>query len=66
MGSYPALNIRTTLFSILAMLCTATAADTAMAEQQLTPHSAEYKLKISILGGELNTRLRESDSPRTL
>jgi len=62
MGSFPALNIRTTLISLLAMLCTATAAATAMAEQQLTPHSAEYKLKISVLGGELNTRLQRSDA----
>ena len=58
MGPFPALGIRTTLISLLAMLCTAT----AMAEQQLTPHSAEYKLKISVLSGELNTRLRQSDT----
>lgn len=60
MGLFPALSIRTTLVSLLAMLCAATATHTAMAEQRLTPHSAEYKLKISVLGGELHTRLRVS------
>jgi hypothetical protein len=30
----------------------------ANAETMLTPHQAEYKLKISILGGQLNTELR--------
>jgi len=58
MGSFPALGIRTALVSVLAVLCAAT----ALAEPQLTPHSAEYKLKISVLGGELNTSLRVSDA----
>jgi hypothetical protein len=30
----------------------------ANAETMLTPHQAEYKLKISVLGGQLNTELR--------
>ncbi len=30
----------------------------AIAETQLTPHKAEYKVRISILGGQLNTELR--------
>jgi len=29
-----------------------------VAETTLTPHSAEYKIKISVLGGRLNTELR--------
>jgi len=62
MGSSPALNIRTVVISLLAVLCAATATDAAMAQQQLTPHSAEYRLKISVLGGELNTRLQVSDT----
>ena len=33
----------------------------AMAASTLTPHSAEYKIKISILGGRLNTRLQKTD-----
>ena len=30
------------------------------AESALTPHSAVYKVKISVLGGQLNTELRET------
>ena len=35
---------------------------TASAEQSLTPHSAVYKVKISIFGGKLTTQLRASDT----
>jgi hypothetical protein len=34
----------------------------ALAESSLTPHSAEYKVKISILGGNLTTKLSATDS----
>lgn len=36
-------------------------ASAAGAEPALTPHSAKYKLKISVLGGELQTRLEQVD-----
>ncbi len=32
----------------------------AWAETPLTPHAARYKVKISVLGGELNTQLRQT------
>ena len=34
---------------------------TTVAGESLTPHSAEYKVKISVLSGRLDTRLSESD-----
>ena len=34
----------------------------ALAESALTPHSATYKVKISVLGGELRTRLEATDT----
>lgn len=37
-------------------------ASPAMAEISLTPHSAEYKVKISVLSGRLRTELRATDS----
>ena len=37
-------------------------ASPAMAEKSLTPHSAEYKVKISVLRGRLRTELRATDS----
>ena len=33
-----------------------------VAETALTPHSATYKVKISVLGGELRTRLDATDT----
>jgi hypothetical protein len=33
-----------------------------LADTALTPHSATYKVKISVLGGELRTRLERTDS----
>ncbi len=35
---------------------------TALAQSTLTPHSAEYKIRISVLGGELTTELRATDA----
>lgn len=49
------------LYLPIALICLpllATAAATALAEQPLTPYSAEYKVKISILSGRLTTELR--------
>jgi len=34
----------------------------AQAARELTPHTAEYKVKISVLGGRLNTELRATDT----
>jgi len=34
----------------------------AMAEAALQPHTAEYKVKISVLGGQLKTELRETET----
>ena len=34
----------------------------ALAEASLAPHSAVYKVKISVLGGQLNTELKASES----
>lgn len=47
---------------ILAALATATAA--AHAEPFLTPHSATYDVKVSVVGGELTTRLSRSEDGR--
>jgi hypothetical protein len=35
---------------------------TAAAEPSLTPHTAEYKIKISVLGGKLHTQLTQTES----
>ncbi len=35
---------------------------TAQAAAKLTPHSAEYNVKISVVGGRLRTSLRESET----
>ncbi len=34
----------------------------AISAETLTPHAAEYKVKISVLGGKLNTRIEQTDS----
>jgi len=49
----PGLKLR--IFITLAAI--ALAASQAYAETALTPHKAQYKVKISVLGGELNTQL---------
>lgn len=55
MGLFPVRNI---ILLLVAMLTAATAS----AQERLTPHTAEYKVKISILSGKLNTRLQLTDS----
>ena len=42
---------------VLLLVCVALP---SWAESPLTPHTARYKVKISVLGGELNTTLRET------
>lgn len=39
----------------------ATLSSAAIAEPSLTPHAAEYKVKISVLGGRLNTELKSTE-----
>ena len=41
----------------ISLAAIALAASQAYAETALTPHKAQYKVKISVLGGELNTQL---------
>jgi hypothetical protein len=48
-------RLLTTVFMLLA-------AAPLLAETALTPHSAIYKVKISVLGGELRTRLQSTDT----
>jgi len=43
------------------LLCTALFGVPAFAEQSLTPHSAEYRVKISVVHGQLNTELRRTE-----
>ncbi len=45
---------------LVALLCTALLTTTAFAETALTPHTAEYKVKISVLSGQLNTELKST------
>jgi len=44
------------------LACTATLAIPAVAAPSLTPHVAEYKVKISMLGGQLNTELKLTET----
>ena len=44
------------------LLSTALLSVAALAEPSLTPHSAEYKIKISVLGGQLNTELKSTET----
>ncbi|MDH3431476.1 MAG: DUF3108 domain-containing protein [Gammaproteobacteria bacterium] len=48
--------------NILVLLVAALISTTAVAEPSLTPHSAVYNVKISVLGGELNTELRATET----
>lgn len=48
------------LFALCAMLLPFTCVSTAGADTSLTPHKAEYKIKISVLGGRLVTSLAET------
>jgi hypothetical protein len=46
----------------IVLLGTAVLAVATMAESSLTPHSAEYKVKISVLGGQLVTELKSTQT----
>ena len=48
--------------SAIVLLSALIIAAPASAGLSLTPHTAEYKVKISILGGQLNTELRATDT----
>ena len=62
MRQMPALlqsSITRVLLAIISMACLAVA---AFAGPSLTPHTAEYKIRISILGGKLNTQFQTTES----
>lgn len=46
---------------LTALLLTAAAASPALADGVLTPHQAEYKVRISVVSGKLSTELRRTD-----
>ena len=48
--------------ALLAAIAAATDVAPAAADRRLTPHIAEYKLRISVLSGRLETELRRRDS----
>lgn len=48
--------------ALLALFVAASPAMPAHAEASLAPYEAEYKIKISVLGGKLNTRLEMTES----
>ena len=50
------------MIAVLALLLFAGARS---AEAELVPHTAEYKIKISVLGGKLNTRFERTDDGYT-
>ncbi len=50
-----------TRFALLLGAAVWLGAPAALADAALTPHSAEYKVKISVLSGRLNTRLAVTD-----
>ena len=47
---------------VLALAATAFVTASAAGAGQLTPHTAQYKVKISIVSGQLNTELRATDT----
>ncbi len=49
---------RSVLLSVLLLLFSAA----SLASNVLTPHAAEYKVKISVLGGKLRTRIEATDT----
>jgi len=53
--------VKISLSLLLAVLASALLAVPAAGAGQLTPHTAQYKVKISILSGRLNTELRATE-----
>ncbi len=47
---------------LITLLLAAAPVDRVFAETALTPHSAQYKVRISIVGGQLNTELRATEN----
>ncbi len=47
---------------VIVILCASLLAALSYGQPSLTPHVAEYKVKIKVLGGQLNTELRKTDS----
>lgn len=52
----------TTFRAACLLLVTSLLATSSIAAEGLTPHSAEYKVRISVLSGKLSTRLQATDS----
>ena len=46
----------------LALVTLAAASGSVLAENELAPHRAEYKVEISVLGGRLDTQLATTDN----
>jgi hypothetical protein len=55
-------HVLTRIREIAVLLGAAMLSATAFAEASLTPHSAVYNVKISVLGGQLNTELRATET----
>lgn len=58
---YPRRFATSTFFTLLA-LCASYFPQVSVAGAALTPHTAEYRVKISVLGGKLRTSLATSDA----
>ncbi len=52
--------IFTIMLGVLAVLCAAAMSAPANAQHALTPHTATYKVKVSVVGGVLTTELRQT------
>ena len=62
MRPLPALLKRRITRVLLAIISMACVGVSAFAGQSLTPHTAEYKIRISVLGGKLNTQFQTTES----
>ena len=58
MRNGPANTVASSVCRVSLLLLAAAFASSALADTALQPHSAEYKVKISVLGGRLNTELK--------
>ena len=55
-------SVRCLWRSAIVLVTTTLLALPVSADPSLTPHAAEYKVKISMLGGQLNTELRATET----
>ena len=62
MGSPEYRNVMRWWRCAVVLACAATLASPAVAASSLTPHVAEYKVKIRVLGGRLNTELKVTET----